>query len=162
MAYFLGLLAAVVAFWLGNSGQYKPLMLGFGSVSVLLTLVLAYRLNLIDREGAPYVRLPQLMRYYPWLTIEVIKSNWIVVRACLRADLDISPTLTKVKTTCRSDLGRVTFGNSITLTPGTVTVDIDGDKLLVHGLYEANTQPEAFIEMDERCARACDPKEAQA
>jgi len=162
VAYFLGLLAALVAFWLGNSGHYKPLMLGFGAASVLLTLLLARRLDIIDREGAPYVRLLALMRYYPWLTVEVIKSNWVVLRACLKADLDIVPTLTKIRTTSRSDLGRVTFANSVTLTLGTVTLDIDGDKLLVHGLYEANTQPEAFLEMDRRCAQACDPTEVKA
>jgi multicomponent Na+:H+ antiporter subunit E len=73
---------------------------------------------------------------------------------CLRADLDISPALVKVRTTCKSDLAKVTFANSITLTPGTVTVEIQGDKMLVHGLYEANTVPESFIGMDARCARA--------
>ena len=162
MAYFFGLLAALVAFWLGNSGHYKPLMLGFGSASVLLTMILAYRLDIIDREGAPYVRLPQLMKYYPWLAVEVVKSNWVVIRACLRADLDITPTLAKVKTVCKTDLAKVTFANSITMTPGTVTVEIEGDKLLVHGLYEAGTEPEGFVEMDKRCAAACDPKEARA
>jgi multicomponent Na+:H+ antiporter subunit E len=83
----------------------------------------------------------------------------VVIKACLRADLDINPALVKVKTTCKTDLAKVTFANSITLTPGTVTVEIDGDKLLVHGLYEANTVPEAFEEMDRRCARAADPAE---
>jgi multicomponent Na+:H+ antiporter subunit E len=52
----------------------------------------------------------------------------------------------------------VTFANSITLTPGTVTVEIEGDKLLVHGLYEQDSQPEAFVEMDQRSARAIDGK----
>ncbi len=158
MAYFLGLLAAIVAFWVGNSGHYKPLMLAFGAVSVLVTMVLAWRLNIVDRDGAPYVRLPQLIRYYPWLAGEVLRSNWAVLRACLRADLDITPTLTKIRTVCRTDLAKVTFANSITMTPGTVTVEIDGDRLLVHGLYEPATQPEAFLDMDRRCARACDPQ----
>lgn len=162
MAYFLGLLAALVAFWFGNSGHYTPLMLGFAVASIVLTLVLSFRLGIVDREGAPYVRLPQLLRYYPWLTVEVIKANWVVIKACLRADLDITPTLTKIKTVCKTDLAKVTFANSITLTPGTVTVEIEGDKLLVHGLYENGTQPEAFIEMDQRCAVACDPKEVRA
>lgn len=162
MAYFLGLLAALVAFWFGNSGHYTPLMLGFAVASIVLTLVLSFRLGIVDREGAPYVRLPQLLRYYPWLAVEVVKANWVVIKACLRADLDITPTLTKIKTVCKTDLAKVTFANSITMTPGTVTVEIEGDKLLVHGLYENGTQPEAFIEMDQRCAVACDPKEVRA
>jgi multicomponent Na+:H+ antiporter subunit E len=159
VAYLLGIFVAIVAFWMGNSGHYKPLMLGFAALSVVLTLVLSARLKIIDREGAPYVRLVGFLTYYPWLFWEIVKSNVVVIKACLRADLDINPALVKVKTTCKTDLAKVTFANSITLTPGTVTVEIDGDKLLVHGLYEANTVPEAFEEMDRRCARAADPAE---
>ncbi|MGA1343390.1 MAG: Na+/H+ antiporter subunit E [Hyphomonas sp.] len=157
MAYLLGILAAIVVFWLGNSGHYKPLMLLFMTVSAVITLFLSARLRLIDRDGAPYVRLAGFLSYYPWLSWEVLKSNWVVIKACLRADLDISPALVKVKTICKSDLAKVTFANSITMTPGTVTIEIEGDKILVHGLYEANTVPEAFEEMDRRSARAADP-----
>ena len=159
MAYFIGIFLAIAAFWIGNSGHYTPLMIGFLAVSVVLTMLLCARLKIIDREGAPYVRLAGFAAYYPWLFWEVVKSNWVVIKACLRADLDISPALVKIKTVCKSDLAKVTFANSITLTPGTVTVEIEGDKLLVHGLYEANTAPEAFTEMDQRCARAADPAE---
>lgn len=155
--YFLGILLAIVVFWMANSGHYKPLMLGFAAVSFAVTMLVCARLKIVDREGAPYVRLLGFATYYPWLFWEVVKSNWVVIRACLRADIDISPALVKVKTVCRSDLAKVTFANSITMTPGTVTIEIDGDKLLVHGLYEANTVPEAFAEMDRRCARAADP-----
>ena len=49
--------------------------------------------------------------------VEIAKSNWAVVKACLKADLDIAPALVKVKTACESDLAKVTFANSITLTP---------------------------------------------
>lgn len=162
MAYFIAILLAIAAFWLGNSGHYTPLLLAFGAASVAITLLLCARLGIIDREGGPYVRLLGWLTYYPWLFWEVVKSNWIVIKACLRADLDISPALVKIRTTCKSDLAKVTFGNSITMTPGTVTVEIDGDKLLVHGLYEANTAPEGFSEMDRRCARAADPSGARA
>lgn len=162
MAYLLGIFFAIFAFWMGNSGYYKPLMLGFAALSFVLTLFFCARLQIIDREGAPYVRLFGWLSYYPWLTWEIIKSNWVVIKACLRADLDLNPALVKVKTVCKSDLAKVTFANSITLTPGTVTIEIEGDKLLVHGIYEAGTVPEAFEEMDRRCARAADPAEKRA
>jgi len=157
VAYLLGILAAIVVFWIGNSGHYTPLMYGFLGVSVAITLFLSARLKIIDREGAPYVRIWGFIKYFPWLAVEVVKANWVVIKACLRADLDINPALVKVKTTCKTDLAKVTFANSITLTPGTVTIEIEGDKLLVHGLYEAGTTPESFEEMDRRCARAADP-----
>jgi multicomponent Na+:H+ antiporter subunit E len=157
VAYVLGIVLAAAAFWISNSGYASPLMLGLAAISVVITLFICARLKIIDREGAPYVRLAGFLGYAPWFAGQVLRANWVVIRACLRADLDISPTLVKLKTVCRSDLAKVTFANSITLTPGTVTIDIDGDKLLVHGLYEDAAVPEAFTEMDRRCARAADP-----
>ncbi|MGH1422643.1 MAG: Na+/H+ antiporter subunit E [Hyphomonas sp.] len=162
MAYFLGLILALAAFWLGMSGHYTPLLLSLGAASVAVSVILAYRLDILDREGVPYVRLFGFLAYFPWLMKEIVKANWTVIQACVRADLDISPALIVVKTSCVSDLAKVTFANSITLTPGTVTVEVEGDKLLVHGLYEQDAQPEAFAEMDRRSARAADGRGVKA
>lgn len=156
MAYFIGLLFALVAFWLGLSGHYTPLILSLGAASIAITLILAYRLDILDREGAPHFRVFSFILYVPWLVGEIIKANIKVIRACLKADLDINPALVKVKTNCKSDLAIVTFANSITLTPGTVTVEIEGDMLLVHGLYEEDAAPENFEEMDRRSASVGD------
>jgi len=156
VAYLVGLVIALSAFWLGMSGLYKPLILSFGAVSLLITLVLTVRLTGIDRDSSPYFKTPGILMYFPWLMWEIIKSNYTVIRACLRADLDIAPALVKVKTTCRSDFAKVLFANSITLTPGTVTVEVEGDKLLVHALYEDGAQPEDFVEMDRRSKLAAD------
>ncbi len=156
MGYLLGLLLALAVFWLTMSGLFKPLILGFGAVSVLVTIYLASRLDVVDRESAPYLRLHIFLAYWVWLVGEIIKANLIVVRACLRVEPDIDPALVKVKTTCRSDLAKTTFANSITLTPGTVTLSVDGDQLLVHSLYESAAGPEDFEEMDRRTARAVD------
>lgn len=157
MAYLVGLVITLAIFWLSNSGHYTPLLLGLGSVSVLLSVILTWRLGGIDRESAPYVRIFGAIRYLPWLVWEILKANYDVIKACLKADLDISPALVRVKTTCKSDLAKVTFANSITLTPGTVTIEVEGDKLLVHALYEGSAGPGAFDEMDRRSARAMDP-----
>lgn len=156
MGYFLGLLVALTLLWLGLSGLYKTLMLSLGAVSILLSVILAYRLDILDREGSPYARLPQLMIYWVWLVVEIFKANWVVIKACLRADLDINPALVKVKTKCETDLARTVFANSITLTPGTVSVEINGDKILVHALYEEEAGPGAFDEMDRRSKQAVD------
>ena len=162
VAYFLGLLVALVGFWLGMSGHYTPLLLSLGAVSVAVCLILAYRLDIIDREGSPYVRIVGFALYFPWLMKEIAKANWTVVKACLKAEMDIAPALVKVKTACETDLAKVTFANSITLTPGTVTVEIEGDKMLVHALYEQEAQPEAFAEMDRRSREAADGKRRPA
>ena len=158
MAYLVGLVITLAVFWLSNSGHYTPLLLSLGAVSIGITVLLTSRLGGIDRESVPYVRIFGFIWYLPWLFWEILKANYAVIKACLMADLDISPALVKVKTTCRSDLAKVTFANSITLTPGTVTVEVEGDKLLVHALYEASATPEAFEEMDRRSSRAMDGK----
>ncbi len=161
LGYLIGLAILLSALWLAFSGLYKPRMLFFGLSSIIICLVLVSRLRLLDREAAPYFRLPVYLSYWVWLMIEILKANWIVIRACLRAELDIQPALVKVATTCRTDLAKTVFANSITLTPGTVTLEVEGDWMLVHGLYEDQTQPEDFIEMDRRSAEAADGRKRE-
>ena len=156
MSYIFGLIVALVLFWLGLSGHYTPLILSLGAVSILLTVILSGRLGILDREGAPYGSLIGVLLYLPWLLKEIFVANIVVIKACLRADLDISPALVKVKTQCHSDLGKTLFANSITLTPGTVTVAVEKNLMLVHALYEEAALPSAFVEMDKRSARAID------
>lgn len=161
MGYFLGLIVVLIALWTGLSGDYtltKPLIASLGAVSILLSAILAYRFDILDREGSPYGRLLQLIAYWVWLIIEIFKANWIVIKACLRSTLDINPALVKVKTRCESDLARTVFANSITLTPGTVSVEVEGSKILVHALYEDSAGPGAFDEMDRRSRDASDGK----
>ncbi len=156
MRYFAGLFLAVTAFWWLMSGSTKPLILGVGAASIIVTMILSARLDIVSRESSPYGRVFQFAFYWVWLFIEILKANWRVIRACLRAEMDIDPALVKVKTTCASDLAKTTFANSITLTPGTVTLAVDGDKLLVHALYEEDAEPGAFAEMDRRSAQTVD------
>jgi len=154
--FFLILILALSLLWQGLSGMDKPLIWMLGGISVALTTLLAYRLSLLDGEGVPYARLPALLFYWVWLMGEIFKANWIVIKACLKADLDIEPALVKVKTRCKSDLAKTVFANSITLTPGTVSVAVEGDKILVHALYEDAAAPAAFDEMDMRSLAATD------
>lgn len=166
MGYAISLILALIGFWLGLSGHYTPLLLSLGGVSVFLAVLLSRQLGILDREGAPYFAAFGIALYLPWLMYEIFKANIAVIRACLRADLDINPALVKVKTKCHTDLAKTLFANSITLTPGTVTIEVEPNRLLVHALYEDAAGPTAFTEMDERSSRAVDghrakPKEAQ-
>ena len=156
MGYVISLILALGAFWLGLSGHYTPLILSLGAVSVGLAVILAARLQVLDREGAPYFAIFGMIFYLPWLMVEIFKANVVVIRACLRANLDIDPALVKVKTITETDLAKTLFANSITLTPGTVTIEVEPSRLLVHALYEGSAGPNAFTEMDKRSARAID------
>ena len=161
MSHSLWLIVALVAFWLGLSGHYTPLLLTLGAISVFISLFLSGRLGILDREGSPYFALFGVFMYLPWLMKEIFKANVTVIRACLKADLDINPALVKVKTTCESDLAKTLFANSITLTPGTVTVAVEKNRILVHALYEEEAGPDAFADMDRRSREAIDGKAAK-
>ena len=160
MTYFIGLIAALALFWLGLSGHYTFPILHFGVFAVAFTWWFVGRLRIIDRETSPYFLMPRVFFYWVWLMGEIIKANLVVMRAAIRAVPDIEPALVKVNTRCQSDLARVVFANSITLTPGTVTVDVEGDELLVHALYASEAAPGAFDEMDRRSSEAIDGKKS--
>jgi multicomponent Na+:H+ antiporter subunit E len=153
----LSLALALGAFWLALSSHVEPLFLGFAAVSVLATLALCARLKIIDREAAPYVRLPQLVAHVGWLAVQVLKANIAVIGAILSSRAP-NPAVARVQARAKTDLGMAIFANSITLTPGTVTVDVDAGVLLVHALRAQDAAPGAFDAMNFRAARAGDGK----
>lgn len=158
MSYLPGLLAALAAFWFLLSGQSAPLFLALGAASIVLTLALAARLGIIGRDASPYHRAVQLAIYAGWLMIEIVKANAAVIMRIIGPRHAIDPVLITVRTTARTDLGKALFANSITLTPGTVTADIDGDALRVHALVRENSPPSSFADMDRKAAAAADGK----
>jgi multicomponent Na+:H+ antiporter subunit E len=124
------------ALWLLLSGHYTPLLLLLGIVSTLLVVFLTTRADLIDRETQPVLIKPSVLLYWAWLGREIIKSNIDVSRRILSPSLPISPTIFTLRASQKTELGRVTYANSITLVPGTVTVDVDEDIFTVHALTQ--------------------------
>ena len=129
----VGLLLTLLVSWVLWSGIYKPLLLCLGLFSCLLSVWLAERLGFFQHALQLRVLL-RLPAYWWWLLGEVIKSSLEVARLVLSPSLPISPTMVKLRTTEASDVGKVILGNSITLSPGTVTIDVHEDRLLVHCL----------------------------
>lgn len=156
MSYLPGLLLALAALWFALSGHVEPLFLIFAAISVLATLWLAGRLRIVDRDASPYHRGLQLFLYFGWLAVEIVKSNVAVIRSILNPRRSINPALVTVKASATSDLGKALFANSITLTPGTVTVDVENGQFIVHALQEEASRAHSFTGMDRRAARAGD------
>ncbi len=156
MAYAPGLTIALAAFWLVLSGHFDALMLGLGLLSVLAALWLTARLEVIDRESSPYHRSPQMLSYVGWLVGEIAKANIQVIGQVFAPAESLRPGLTRVRTVGSSDMAKVLFANSITLTPGTVTIDVDRDELLVHALSLSGAEPASFTSMDRKSALAAD------
>lgn len=155
MGYLITLVLVVSGLWLTLSGYlHNNLLLGLGGASVLITVLLTFRMRILDEETSPYHLLPGLAVYSVWLMWEIIKANIDVVKVILTPDMVLTPRLIRIKTLPRTDFGRMLFANSITLTPGTVTVDLDDDEFIVHALLKEMTDKSAFAEMSRRCAIA--------
>lgn len=156
MIYGVSLSLVLALLWWVLSGYDKITLLAFGVASVIIAMVLVLRMRILDRETAPFVRLPTLVPYYTWLGGEIAKANLAVVKAALKPEIDITPRLVRVPVKADTDLSRCVFANSITLTPGTVTVEIEDDAFLVHALDTSFTAPEGFAEMNLHASRATD------
>jgi multicomponent Na+:H+ antiporter subunit E len=144
----------MAAFWLSMSGYFTGMLLTLGVISIVLTLWLCARMGILDSETAPYLHVPLTLGYFYWLGKEIYKANIAVFRAVMSPEMKISPALVKVPVKRKTDIGATMFANSITLTPGTVSVDIDEDSILVHALLSEMAVADDFTEMGERAGFA--------
>lgn len=141
-------------FWILLSGYFEPFLLSAGAASALAVVLLALRMRILDREGHPIQMIASVFLYWPWLIKEIAKCAWDVARIILDPRLPISPVLVRFKPTQKSQAGLATHANSITLTPGTITVEATPDEFLVHGLTRDSGAGVIDSEMDRRVTRA--------
>jgi len=149
----LSLVVILFAFWLLLSGYFVPFLLTMGLLSAVAVAMLGRRMDLVDHEGHPIRLSWRLILYWPWLFKEIVKSAWDVSRIILSPRLPISPTLVRAKTSQKTTVGVVTYANSITLTPGTISVDVTKDEILVHALTREAAAGLLEGEMDRRVTR---------
>jgi multicomponent Na+:H+ antiporter subunit E len=121
-------------FWLLLSGLFTPFLLSAGVGCALAVVWFARRMDVVDHEGHPIHLGPRALVYWPWLLKEVVKSAWDVSKIILHPKLPISPTLVRFRPTQKTDVGLVIHAQSITLTPGTITIEAWPNEFLVHGL----------------------------
>jgi multicomponent Na+:H+ antiporter subunit E len=148
-----GLVATLFVFWLLLSGIYTPFLVLTGLAASLVVAALAWRMEVADREGHPIHLTLGALGYWPWLVKEIVKSGWQVARIVVDPRLPISPTLVRFRPSQTTVVGLVTHANSITLTPGTLTVDAGREEFLVHALTRAGAAGLAGSEMDRRVTR---------
>ena len=130
----LSLFLLLFAFWLLLSGHYDFWFIGLGFISSASAVFLVRRMGIVDAEGLPLDLVPGLLRYAPWLFGTVIQANFDVARRILHPRLPITPTVIRVPAEQRTAPGRVSFANSITLTPGTISLEVSDDEIEVHAL----------------------------
>lgn len=149
----ISLAVILIGFWLALSGHYTPFLIGAGIVMSLLIVALSIRMHVVDAEGHPTQLFRPALTYWPWLGWEIFKSAWAVTKIVLDPKLPISPTMTVVEASQRTAGGLATYGNSITLTPGTVTTDVKGNILTIHALVREGALDVEGGGMDARVKR---------
>ncbi len=133
MRYMISLGILLAALWLSISGVYKPQIIALGAASVVLVVWLSRRMDVVGVEHNPVLYSWRLPLYWAWLVGEIIKSNLTVVRLILSPD-KISPRIVTVPVPPANAVAKVTYANSCTLTPGTVTLLLESDELTAHVL----------------------------
>ncbi len=150
MVHAVSLSVLLYVLWLLLSGHYEPLLLVLGAVSCIFVAWIAYRMDVADCEGHPVHLTWRSLVYWPWLLWEIVKANVEVARLILSPRLAISPTVINVKASQPDDLGYVIYANSITLTPGTVSIDVRGATIEVHAITREMAESLKTGEMDRR------------
>ena len=150
MARALSLSIVLYVLWFLLSGHFDPLLLSLGAVSCVFVAWIAYRMDVVDHEGHPIHLTWRAAIYWPWLLWEIVKANIDVAKIVLDPKLPISPQVFTVKASQVDDLGLAIYANSITLTPGTVSIDVKDAAIQVHALTQELADGLLTGEMDRR------------
>jgi len=147
----VGLGFLLFAFWFILSGHLESFFLLFGVLSCAGVVWVVLRMEATDGERVPLHVGGRFWRYFPWLMKEIFVANLKVAKIILTPRLPISPMLVRYRGTQRTDLGRALYANSITLTPGTITIGVRGTEFLIHSLTWIDEEAMGEDQMDRRC-----------
>ncbi len=130
---------ALMVFWVVLSGFFDAMHIGFGALSALIVLATFNSIRTVhffedQRDAITAVRFHKFIAYVPWLIVEIVKSAIHVASMIIHPKMDIEPSMITFRVDLPSAHAKMVLGNSITLTPGTLTVDIKGDRFVVHAL----------------------------
>jgi multicomponent Na+:H+ antiporter subunit E len=133
------LILFLVVLWLVFSGKFDALHLGYGVVSIILVTIMCRGLltgpsDRPENEVLPRINWLRALAYPWWLLVQIMISNLHVALLIVNPRLTAAPVLLEFRSGLQSDLARLTLGNSITLTPGTLTLRVEDDVFLVHAL----------------------------
>jgi len=143
----------LLGFWLLLSGHYDLFHISMGVFSALLVVLLNLRLRSyhffreeiqqtearLKRQYPVRIRPLRILFYIPWLLWQILVASLQVAYAVLRPRMPIDPSLLIFKTRLPNTSARVILGNSITLTPGTITIQLSKDEFVVHSLMDVSS-----------------------
>lgn len=141
--------------WLVMSGVYINLIIGLGLASSILAVFVVRRMDRASdaHQLALHLAPHEVVSYFFWLMVEIFKANWAVTKTIMAPEMPIKQHYFRVPHTQKSELGQTIFANSITLTPGTITVDTFDDCFWVHAVGYSDDDHDALADMDARVTR---------
>ncbi|WP_299877719.1 Na+/H+ antiporter subunit E [uncultured Cocleimonas sp.] len=153
MPYRYLLIIGLTLFWLLLSGYWtNPLILTLGAASVALATWMAMRIEkkyAFNEKGIAI--LSKQHTFWPWLFVEIVKSNISVLKCIwMPKTHPISPLIRQLKMQPQTRIARTLYANSITLTPGTVSIEVRNDEVLIYALLEDAMKDLEDGEMGER------------
>ena len=146
-------------FWMSLAASFRLDEMVVGLASVILVMALTHHLFFRDEElpkrgGFQFINWIKLLLH---LAVEIVNANIAVAKLVLNPTMKIQPHIFTHKTKLKSDVLKVLFANSITLTPGTLTIDIIGDELVIHALtneaqqdLESGSLEAPFLKLEEK------------
>ena len=156
--FVLGILYSAI--WIAFSGHFDFLLLSFGVISVLIVLYTLRRMRIIDETSVKFrINTFKLVTYCFWLIGEILKSNITVAKTILSPKIKVRQNMFEAPLSPRSEAAQVIFANSITLTPGTITVETEKNSLLVHALNFSDNTEDEIADMGSRVSK-CERKGA--
>ena len=145
--------------WISFSGHFDFLLLSFGVISVLIVLYTLRRMQIVDETPVKFqMNIFSLITYCFWLIKEILRSNITVAKTILSPQIKIKQNMFDVPLSPKSEAAQVIFANSITLTPGTITVETEKKSLLVHSLNFSISTEDEIADMGNRVSR-CERKD---
>lgn len=150
MLHAISLSAVLFGTWLLLSGYFTALLISFGVASLAISVAIAMRMDVVDHESHPVHLTWRIPAYWLWLLIQIIKANIDVAKTILGFGDPVRPSVFTVKTSQHNELGEVIYANSITLTPGTISIELENGEITVHALTRASADDLKTGEMDRR------------
>ena len=140
--------------WILWSGKFDAFHLSLGVISCILITFMSHDLYIESKKVSPKIikQAFRFIKYVPWLLYQIILSNIHVASLVLSPKMPIDPKIIRYKTKLKSDNALVTFANSITLTPGTITADINEGEYYVHALSRKVAEDLMTGEMEDKIA----------
>ncbi|MFQ5849335.1 MAG: Na+/H+ antiporter subunit E [Candidatus Binatia bacterium] len=152
-AAFFAAFGILLALWLVLSGHFDLFHVSLGVICTALVAFLNHDLLFPDLKwGRSIAVFFRFLGYIPWLFYQIILANLHVAKMVLHPRMPIDPRIIQFDTKLERNLSMTTLGNSITLTPGTITVDIRDGRYFIHALTEKAADDLLSGEMENRVA----------